>query len=103
MTEIIVPIIILFIFIEIYYGLTDKFINYKTDKFNHLLLFQALNMKYKNNKQKKWGSFLAFLALAWPAFHLFRSTYTPTQGILAALFSFLAVRLWYFVYFKNKS
>ena len=60
-------------------------------------------MKYKNNKQKKWGSFLAFLALAWPAFHLFRSTYTPTQVILAALFSFLAVRLWYFVYFKNKS
>ena len=39
MTEIIVPIIILFIFIEIYYGLTDKFINYKTDKLNHLLLF----------------------------------------------------------------
>ena len=39
MTEIIIPIIILFIFIEIYYDLTDKFINYKTDKFNHLLLF----------------------------------------------------------------
>ena len=55
-------------------------------------------MKYK----KDLGSFLAFLALAWPAFHLFRTTYTPTQVILAALFLFLAVRLWYFVYFKNK-
>ena len=55
-------------------------------------------MKYK----KDLGSFLAFLALAWPAFHLFRTTYTPTQVILAAIFLFLAVRLWYFVYYKNK-
>tara|TARA_B100001113_G_scaffold332372_1_gene309367 strand:- start:109 stop:276 length:168 start_codon:yes stop_codon:yes gene_type:complete len=55
-------------------------------------------MKYK----KDLGSFLAFLALVWPAFHLFRATYTPTQVILAALFSFIGVRLWYFVYLKNK-
>jgi hypothetical protein len=55
-------------------------------------------MKYK----KDLGRFLAFLALAWPAVHLFRNTYTPTQVILAAIFSFLGVRLWYFVYYKNK-
>ena len=54
-------------------------------------------MKYK----KELGRFLALLAIAWPAFHLFRATYTPTQVILAALFSFLGVRLWYFVYYKN--
>ena len=102
MTEIIIPIIILFIFIEIYYDLTDKYINYKTDKLNRLLLFQALNMKNKNIKFNNWGGFVAFIALAWPAAHLFRSIYTPTQVILAALFSFIGVRLCYFVYFKNK-
>ena len=53
-------------------------------------------------KYKKLVNFLAFLAIAWPAFHLFRATYTPTQSILAALFSFLGLRLWYFVYLKNK-
>ena len=101
MIVIIVPMIILFIFIEIYYDLTDKYINYKTDKLNNLLLFQALNMKNKNIKFNNWGGFVAFIALAWPAAHLFRSIYTPTQVILAALFSFLALRLIYFVYFKN--
>ena len=55
-------------------------------------------MKYKKNI----GSFLALLAVAWPAFNLFRSTYTPIQVILAAIFSFLGIRLCYFVYFKNK-
>ena len=54
-------------------------------------------MKYK----KDLGGFLALLAIAWPAFHLFRNTYTPTQVILAAIFSFLGIRLCYFVYFKN--
>ena len=54
-------------------------------------------MKYK----KDLGSFLALLAVAWPAFHLLRNTYTPTQVILAAIFSFLGIRLCYFVYFKN--
>ena len=57
-----------------------------------------LTMKYK----KELGRFLALLAITWPAFHLFRNTYTPTQVILAAIFSFLVVRLWYFVYYKNK-
>ena len=60
-------------------------------------------MKNKNIKFNNWGGFITCIALAWPAAHLFRTIYTPTQVILAALFSFLAVRLWYFVYFKNKS
>jgi hypothetical protein len=55
-------------------------------------------MRYK----KDLGGFLALLAVAWPGFHLFRNTYTPTQVILGALFSYLGVRLCYFVYFKNK-
>tara|TARA_Y100000817_G_scaffold295034_1_gene269380 strand:+ start:657 stop:836 length:180 start_codon:yes stop_codon:yes gene_type:complete len=59
-------------------------------------------MKNKNIKFNNWGGFVAFIALAWPAAHLFRSIYTPTQVILAALFSFIGVRLCYFVYFKNK-
>tara|TARA_B100001121_G_C18632879_1_gene595258 strand:- start:583 stop:750 length:168 start_codon:yes stop_codon:yes gene_type:complete len=54
-------------------------------------------MKYK----KDLGGFLALLVLAWPAFHLFRTAYTPTQVILAAIFSYLGIRLCYFVYFKN--
>ena len=54
-------------------------------------------MKYKKNL----GGFFAFLALAWPASHLFRNIYTPTQVILAAIFSYIGVRLTYFVYFKN--
>ena len=54
-------------------------------------------MKYK----KDLGGFLGFLAIVWPAFHLIRNTYTPTQVILAAIFSFLGVRLWIFVYKKN--
>ena len=55
-------------------------------------------MKYK----KDLGRFLALLTFAWPAVILFQNTYTPTQVILAAIFLFLAVRLWYFVYYKNK-
>ena len=54
-------------------------------------------MKFK----KDLGGYFAFLAIAWPAFHLFRNSYTPTQVILASLFSYLGVRLCYFVYFKN--
>ena len=54
-------------------------------------------MKYK----KDLGGFLALLAIAWPTYHLFRTTYTPIQVILAAIFSFLGIRLCYFVYFKN--
>ena len=54
-------------------------------------------MKYK----KDFGSLLGLLALAWPAFHLFRSAYTPTQVILAVVFSYLGIRLWIFVYKKN--
>tara|TARA_B100001996_G_C18506634_1_gene533610 strand:+ start:576 stop:746 length:171 start_codon:yes stop_codon:yes gene_type:complete len=55
-------------------------------------------MKYENIN---WGGVFAFIALAWPAIHLFRNTYTPTQVILGTLFSYLGVRLCYFVYFKN--
>ena len=55
-------------------------------------------MKYKKNL----GGFLAFLALAWPAYDLFRNRYSPTQVILAAIFSYIGVRLTYFVYFTNK-
>jgi len=55
-------------------------------------------MKFKKNL----GAFLALLAIAWPASELFRNTYTPTQVILAAIFSYIGVRLTYFVYFKNK-
>ena len=54
-------------------------------------------MKYK----KDFGALLGLLAMAWPAFHLFRSTYTPTQVILAVVFSYLGIRLWIFVYKKN--
>ena len=54
-------------------------------------------MKYKKN----WGGIFVFLALAWPASQFFRDIYTPTQVILAAIFSYIGVRLTYFVYFKN--
>ena len=54
-------------------------------------------MKYK----KDLGGFLTLLTVAWPAFHLFRNSYTPTQVILAAIFSYIGVRLTYFVYFTN--
>jgi len=58
-------------------------------------------MKYKNERAKNIGAFFALLAIVWPAFHLFRNTYTPTQVILAAIFSYLGVRLCIFVYFKK--
>jgi len=54
-------------------------------------------MKYK----KDLGGFFALLAIAWPAFHLIRNIYTPTQVILATIFSYLGVRLCIFVYFKK--
>ena len=54
-------------------------------------------MKYK----KDFGGFIVLLAIAWPAFHLIRNTYTPSQVILAAIFSYIGIRLTYFVYFKN--
>ena len=55
-------------------------------------------MKYKKNL----GAFLALLAIAWPAFDLFRNNYSPTQVILGAIFAYIGVRLTYFVYFQNK-
>ena len=55
-------------------------------------------MKYK----KDLGGFFALLAIAWPAFELFRNSYTPTQVILGAIFAYLGMRLTYFVYSKNK-
>ena len=54
-------------------------------------------MKFK----KDLGGFFALLAIAWPAFELFRNSYTPTQVILGAIFAYIGVRLTYFVYFKN--
>ena len=54
-------------------------------------------MKFK----KDLGGFLALLAITWPAFGLFRNSYTPTQVILGAIFAYIGVRLTYFVYFKN--
>ena len=54
-------------------------------------------MKYK----KDLGGVLVLLGIAWPAFHLIRNTYTPTQVILATIFSYLGVRLCIFVYFKK--
>ena len=54
-------------------------------------------MKYK----KDLGGFLVLLAIAWPTFHLIRNTYTPTQVILATIFSYLGVRLCIFVYFEK--
>lgn len=54
-------------------------------------------MKFK----KDLGGFLALLAKAWPAFELFRNSYTPTQVILGVIFAYIGVRLTYFVYFKN--
>jgi len=54
-------------------------------------------MKYK----KDLGGFLVLLGIAWPAFHLIRNTYTPTQVILATIFSYLGVRLCIFVYFEK--
>ena len=57
---------------------------------------------YKIMKFKKdLGYFFALLAVAWPAFELFRNSYTPTQVILGAIFAYIGVRLTYFVYFKN--
>jgi len=62
-----------------------------------LLSIKIIIMKYK----KDLGGFVALLAIAWPAFHLIRNTYTPTQVILATIFSYLGVRLCIFVYFKK--
>ena len=55
-------------------------------------------MKYK----KDLGALLVFLGLVWNVFSAIRSSYTPTQAILVAIFAYLGVRLTYFVYFKNK-
>ena len=52
--------------------------------------------------QKELGGLFALLAIAWPAFDLFRNNFSPTQVILGAIFSYIGVRLTYFVYFTNK-
>ena len=62
-----------------------------------LLSIKIIIMKYK----KDLGGFLVLLSIAWPTFHLIRNTYTPTQVILATIFSYLGVRLCIFVYFKK--
>ena len=54
-------------------------------------------MKYK----KELGGFLVLLGLAWQVFDFIRSDYTPTQVILFTIFTYLGMRLTYFVYFKN--
>ena len=53
--------------------------------------------KYKN----ELGGLFALLAIVWPVFRALRSSYTPTQSILVAIFMYIGVRLTYFVYFKN--
>ena len=55
-------------------------------------------MKYK----KDLGGLFVILGFTWQVFSSMRSSYTPTQAILVAIFAFLGVRLTYFVYFKNK-
>ena len=55
-------------------------------------------MKYK----KELGALFVLSSLAWQVFRSIRSSYTPTQAILAVIFAYLGVRLSYFVYFKNK-
>ena len=53
-------------------------------------------MKYK----KDLAGLFVLLGFAW---QVFRSSYTPAQVILVVIFSYLGVRLCYFVYFKNKT
>ena len=55
-------------------------------------------MKYK----KDFGGLIVLLGFTWQVFDSIRSSYTPTQAILVALFTYLGVRLTYFVYFENK-
>tara|TARA_B100000579_G_scaffold264439_1_gene217995 strand:- start:145 stop:312 length:168 start_codon:yes stop_codon:yes gene_type:complete len=55
-------------------------------------------MKYIKNL----GGLFVLLSFAWQALSSLRSSYTPTQVIFIAIFSYLGVRLTYFVYFKNK-
>tara|TARA_B100001113_G_scaffold140127_1_gene114893 strand:- start:216 stop:374 length:159 start_codon:yes stop_codon:yes gene_type:complete len=43
--------------------------------------------------------FFTLVALALP---VFRTSYSPTQAILATIFSYLGIRLCIFVYFKNR-
>ena len=50
---------------------------------------------------KDLGGFLVLLCLAWQLFSSIRSDYTPTQVILVSIFTYLGMRLTYFVYFKN--
>jgi len=52
-------------------------------------------MKYK----KDIMAFFTLVALALP---VFRTGYSPTQVILATIFSYLGMRLCIFVYFKNR-
>ena len=54
-------------------------------------------MKYK----KESGGLLVLLGFTWQVFDSIRSSYTPTQAILAVIFAYLGVRLTYFVYFKD--
>ena len=55
-------------------------------------------MKYKKNL----GGLLVLSGFTWQVFDSIRSSYTPTQAILIAIFAYLGVRLTYFVYFNNK-
>ncbi len=55
-------------------------------------------MKYK----KDLGGIFVLLGFTWQVFDGIRSSYTPTQAILAVMFAYLGIRLTYFVYFKNK-
>ena len=69
---------------------------------NPTICKKVFNNYYKIMKYKKdLASLFVLLAIAWPASQLFRNTYTPSQVILAAIFSYIGIRLTYFVYFKN--
>ncbi len=54
-------------------------------------------MKYK----KELGGLFVLSSFAFQLFSSIDSIYTPTQGILVAIFAYLGIRLTYFVYFKN--
>ena len=54
-------------------------------------------VKYK----KDIGGLIVLITFTWQVFDSFRSSYTPTQAIFVVIFSYLGLRLTYFVYFKN--
>ena len=58
------------------------------------LIFIYLVMKYK----KDFIGIVIFLALALPTFE---PNYSPTQVILSSIFTYLGIRLCFYVYFQK--